>query len=282
MKIAILTESASNLSKEYVDNNDNLFMVPLMIVIDGKSYRDQVEITADEVYEQIDDKVITTSLPNFSDLKEQIALIKENGFTDVLVINVSSGLSGTYNAFRLELEEVEGLNVRQYDSKTIGGAQGYLVEQAVELANEGLSMDKIIKALDKQRYEESLALYTISTLKYLKQGGRIGGVEATIGELLNIKPVIAMDDKEGVYITMAKSFGLKRALISMKNIFLEKFKGKRIDFTVHYATDKNKAEQLAEMMMKSLEVRNLTISKLTPILGLHAGPDMFSYIGRIV
>ena len=103
MKIAVLTDSGSNLQPEYIKKHKNLFVVPLMIVANGKSYRDQLEITAEEVYAQIDEKDFSTSLPEVGDLKKTIEKIKKEGYTDVLVINISSGLSGTYNAFRIEL-----------------------------------------------------------------------------------------------------------------------------------------------------------------------------------
>lgn len=281
MKLAILTDSGANLSKEFIEKHENLFVVPLLMIVDGESYRDQIEISAQEIYEQLDEKEITSSLPSLADLRKTIKQIKNEGYTDLLVINISSGLSGTFNAFRIELESVEGLNITQYDSKTLAAGETHLVEQALELAAKGTKVEEIIKALDKQRYEDSLAIYTINTLKYLKKGGRIGKVEGTIGDLLNIKPVITVDE-EGVYVTLSKSFGFKRALISMKKLFVEKFKDSKIDLTIHYGDDKEKAEQLGEMMKRTLNIRNLTLSELTPVLGIHTGPDMFAYVGRIV
>ncbi len=281
MKIAILTDSGCNLSAEFIKKNKNLFVIPLMIVIDDKSYRDQIEISAEEIYSQIDEKTITTSLPELSDLKKNIDQIKKEGYTDLLVINISSGLSGTYNAFRIELESVEGINVVQYDTKTLGAAQGYLVEEALELVNKGKTVKDIVEALDKQRFGNSAAFYTINTLKYLRRGGRIGKVEGTIGDILHIKPVITVND-EGVYVTSAKAFGLKRSLLNMKNLLVEKFNKLKLDLTIHYGNDKEKALELAEALKKVLNIRTLTISALTPVLGIHTGPEMFAYIARVV
>lgn len=216
-----------------------------------------------------------------SDLKDVIDKIKKDGYTDLLVINISSGLSGTYNAFRVELESVKGINVKQYDTKTLGGAQGYLVEEALELVNKGQTVNDVIKALDKQRYENSVAYYTINTLKYLRRGGRIGKVEGTIGDILHIKPVITVND-DGVYVTSAKAFGLKRSLLNMKNLLTEKFQQLKIDLTIHFGNDKEKAIELGETLKRVLNIRNLTISALTPVLGIHTGPEMFAYIARVV
>jgi len=96
MKLAVITDSAANLLPSYLKQQKNLFVVPLMIVVDGKNYRDQVEITANEVYKQLDDHDVTTSLPSMDDLHKLLEDLKKKEYTDALVINLSSGLSGTY------------------------------------------------------------------------------------------------------------------------------------------------------------------------------------------
>lgn len=280
-KIAIITDSASNLSLETVKGIPNLFMVPLTVIVDGKNYRDQIEISAQECYSKIDTHEITTSLPSMGDLTEILEKIKKQGFTDVLVINISSGLSGTFNAFRLALDTVEDINVTQYDSRTLGAGLGYLVEYALELVKANKSVKEIVKNLDELRYKDSLALYTISTLKYLRRGGRIGKVEGTIGDILKIKPVITVTD-EGVYTTLSKSIGLQRALKSMKVLLIAKFGNDLVDVTIHYGDDKDRAEKLGLSLKKELNIRKLEIVELTPVLGVHTGPMMFGYLAKRV
>lgn len=279
MKIAILTDSASNLSSEFIKKHKNLYQVPLIIMIDDKGYRDQVEISAEKIYEGLDDHEITTSLPKTEDLVKTLEKIKSEGFTHVICINISSGLSGTFNAFRLGFEHVEGLNITHYDSKTLGMGQGVLVEYALELVEENKPIKEIIENLDHMRYEDSIAIYTIHTLKYLRKGGRIGKVEGTIGNILHIKPVITVNE-DGVYVTMTKAFGMKRSLISMRNILVEKFGNNLIDLVVHYGNDPDHALELGEKLKGYLNIRNVSISQLTPVLGVHTGPDMFAYVVR--
>jgi len=258
-----------------------LCVLPLMILIDGKEFRDQVEIKADQVYEKIDTSVITTSLPDRGDLEKTIDRLKLEKYTDILAINISSGLSGTFNAFRLAFQEVQGIRITHYDSKTLAAGLGYIVEYAVELVEKKTPIEQIIPLLNQLRFEDSLAMYTINTLKYLRRGGRIGKVEGTIGNILHIKPVITVND-EGVYVTLSKGFGLHRSLLTMKRLFLEKFDHELVDLTVHYGNDVEKARELAEMMKQELNVRNLAVSALTPVLGIHTGPEMFAYIARRV
>lgn len=279
MKVAVITDSGANLQKAYLEAHKNLFVVPLNIVIDGKNFKDQIEVSAKEVYEKLDTHQISTSLPDVKDLEDIIEDVKKQGYEAILVINISSGLSGTFNAFRLVLNQVEGLEVVQYDTKTLGAGQGYIVEYAMELVEQNLSVAEILPKLDQMRFKDSIAMYTINTLKYLKRGGRIGKVEGTIGELLHIKPVVTVND-EGVYITLSKAIGMQRSILTMKDILVKKFAGQTIDLTVHFGDDEEKASQLGSMLQKALSVRTLTISPLTPVLGIHTGPQMFAFVAR--
>lgn len=281
MKIAILTDSASNLSADFVKRHKNLFQVSLVIMIDGVGYRDQVEVSAEEVYEKLDEHQITTSLPKTEDLVATLEQIKKEGYSDVICINISSGLSGTFNAFRLGFEHVDGLRFIHYDSKTLGMGLGFLVEYALELVDADTPITEIVERLDHMRYIDSIAIYTINTLTYLRKGGRIGKVEGTIGNMLHIKPVITVND-EGVYVTMSKAFGMKRSLISMRNILVERFGDDVIDLVVHFGNDPDQAMKLGEKLKEYLNIRNVSISQLTPVLGVHTGPDMFAYVARRV
>ncbi len=278
-KTAIITDSSANLTQEFIHKHKNLYVMPLMILIDGNSFKDGKEINAKEVYNQLDDKEITTSLPSMSDLNDAVQSIKNDGYTDILAINISSGLSGTFNAFRLFFNEVDGINITHYDSKTLGAGLGYLVEHALTLIDKE-PPETIIKKLDQLRFEDSLAIYTIETLKYLRKGGRIGKVEGTIGDILRVKPVITVND-DGVYITLSKTIGsLQRALLSMKKLLTKKFGNDPIDLTVHYGKDEDKAREQGEKLKQHLNVKSLNISPLTPVLGIHTGPKMFAYVAR--
>lgn len=279
MKIAVLTDSGSNLSAEFIKKQDNLFVVPLMIVIDGKEFRDQVEISASEVYDKLDTNKVSTSLPSPQDLKETLEEIKKKAFTHLLVINISSGLSGTFNSFRLALDEEKDLEVIQYDTLTLGGGEGFIVQYALELVKAKKPFNEIVPLLDELRFKDSLAFYTINTLKYLKAGGRIGKVEGTIGDLLHIKPVITVND-EGVYVTLSKAFGLKRSLLRMKSILMEKFGNDLIDLIIHYGDNEDEAKELVDKLKNVLKIRNLELQRLTPVLGVHTGPDIIAYVAR--
>lgn len=279
MKIAVLTDSAANLSKEFIKKHKNLFVVPLMIVIDEKEYRDQVEISASEVYDKLDFANVSTSLPANEDLMKTLVEIKKQGYTHVIVINISSGLSGTFNSFRLALEEEKDLKIIHYDSKTLGAEQGFLVEYALELIDKNTPLKEYLNLLEKLRKEDTIAFYTINTLKYLRRGGRIGRVEGTLGDILRIKPIITVNE-EGVYVTLSKAFGMKRSLLRMKSILIDKYNKDQIDLVIHYGNNEDSAKELADKLKKDLNIRNLSLVRLTPVLGVHTGPEIIAYVAR--
>lgn len=281
MKVAVLTDSAANLSHKFIEDHKNLYVVPLVITVDGKEFRDQVDIQASEVYEQLDDHTIKTSLPLLADLTETLNQIKKDGYTHLLVINISSGLSGTFNSFRLALENEKDLTWVQYDTLTLGGGEGFIVEYALELIEKQTKFNDFVPLLKILRDKDSLAIYTINTLKYLRDGGRIGKVEGTIGNLLHIKPVITVNEA-GEYVTLSKAFGLKRSLLNMKKIMVEKFGDDLIDLIIHFGNNKDAAKELVDKLKAALNIRNLRLMTLTPVLGVHTGPDMIAYVARRV
>ena len=281
MKTAIITDSSSNLSFDYINKTKNLDMMPLTIFFNEKFYRDQLEIDYNTVYSNLDKMSITTSLPELGDFAKSIENFIAEGYTDILVITISSKLSGTYNAFKMASKEYDNINIHMYDSKTLAMALGYIVEEAVQSIKSNYSISDIISRLNDLRFNNSTALYTVETLKYLRKGGRIGRVEGTIGDILAIKPVISVSD-EGVYYTVSKSFGINRALIGMRKVLKNKYDKSLVDITIHYGTNIEKAEKMSSKLSDELHIRNINIVQLTPVLGVHTGPEIIAVIVRKV
>ncbi|MBN2604248.1 MAG: DegV family protein [Bacilli bacterium] len=281
MKIAVITDSSSNLSLDYIKSNPNLAMTPLMISFEDAFYRDLVEVDYKTVYEKLMVTSVTTSLPSLEDFDQAVMKFQKEGYTDILVITISSGLSGTFNGFNTAAGEYTDINIHMYDSKTLSMALGYIVKEAIDLIKKDLPLPQIIKKLNKLRYEESLALFTVETLKWLKKGGRIGKVEGTIGELLHVKPVITVND-DGVYVTLSKGFGMSRTLIALRQALRDKFSQELIDVTIHYGDNLEKANSLKAKIEAEFNINTIDVVQLTPVLGIHTGPEMYALIAKKV
>ena len=281
MKIGVITDSASNLDLEFINKHKNLKMTPLMISYDGEFHRDIIEVDYKTVYKKLETTKVTTSLPSLEDFQEAIHQFEKDGYTDIIVITISSNLSGTYQAFELLGNDYEGANLHFYDSKTLSAAEGYLVKVALKGIEDEKSVPRIIADLNQARYEDGIALFTVETLKYLREGGRIGKVEGTIGDLLNVKPVISVSD-EGVYFTITKGFGMKRTMVAMRKALRDKFNDDLIDITIHYGNNLAKAESLKEKLESGFNTNEVVIAQLTPVLGIHTGPEMYAIVGQRV
>jgi len=195
-KIAIVTDTTCDLSDEVLKLN-NIFMVPMQIVYETRSYRDRMEITADKVYEMLDKEIPKSSLPLPEDVKKILDRIVEDGYTDILYISISAGLSGTYNLIRLLAQEYTKLNIEVVDSTNLSMGLGFLVMEAANVIKKTGDIKAAVQRINTVRKTMS-TMFVLNTLDYLKKGGRIGKVEGTVGNLLNIKPIIAVNE-EGVY-----------------------------------------------------------------------------------
>jgi len=159
-KIAVLTDSGSDIEKTYADN---LFVLPLTIQIDEHTYIDGVDITLDQVLQKLDTNKVTTSLPKPEVIIESLDKIKSFGYTHVVINTISSGLSGTYNVIRMLIEEYEGLTIGLIDTKNISKGSGYTSYKALELIEEGQSFNKIMATLEST-LDVQKVFFTIGSL----------------------------------------------------------------------------------------------------------------------
>ncbi|MFW6378320.1 MAG: DegV family protein, partial [Bacillota bacterium] len=209
-KIAIVTDSTSDLKKEDLDKY-GIKSLPLKVIYKDRQYQDRVDITPAEVYERMEDEIPTTSMPSPQEIEDLYTELKEEGYTHIISIHISSGLSATYSNCRMVAEQMENINVEVIDSQMLSMGLGRLVLYAKDLvASAELTCNEIIDKIEEKKDKIEI-FFVVETLKYLKKGGRIGKVSGTIGELLNIKPIISIDD-DGEYYTFTKVRGRKKSI----------------------------------------------------------------------
>lgn len=270
-KIAILADSGSdlNISK----TGQPLFVLPLRIIIDGKEYVDKKDISLKEVLAKLDDSKVSTSLPSPQDINDTFDEIKKQGFTHVICIPISKGLSGTMNIINQIAQDYQGLVIEIIDTKNISMASGYSSIEALELINQKKSFKEIIERIN-ERLTYKKVFFTVEKLHYLKKGGRIGLVAATVAELLKIKPVITCNEN-GIYYTVKKERGYQRAVNQLLEQVAEFVSGHNsYDVTLlnsDTALDLKALEK--EIKSKYPNIRNFSVSNITPALAIHTGPE---------
>ncbi len=205
-KIAILTDSCSDLTHEHIGDNP-IYVVPLVISWKGIEYQDGVDITADEVFVKAQEELPKTSLPRREAVDTALEQIKAAGYEKVLAIMLSGGLSGTYNMMRLVAEERSDLEIYAVDSVSASLGEGAIVLQLMDYIRRGFSWERL-KVLAHRLVANTTVFLTLDTLEYLKKGGRIGKVTALAGSLLNLKPIISFEEN-GELGSVAKCRGSK-------------------------------------------------------------------------
>lgn len=279
-KIAILTDSGSDVPAA-VAKQLNITVLPLQVNFKGGSYRDGVEISAQEVYHRLPVEIPTTSLPKGEDLQAIFDQFEKEGVTHILAVTLSSGLSGTNNMIRLASEEAYCPMV-VLDTKNIGIGSGMSVIAAARWVAEGKSFDEVID-LTKKAIENTKIYFVLSTLEYLQKGGRIGKVTALLGSTFDLKPIITCND-EGIYTTVTKARGRKQSL--RKTVDLAKAWGNqaKIHVAVAHGSALDEANEIIEGFKASeLDVQEVYLGPVSPALGVHTGPGLIGVcVQRIV
>lgn len=280
MDFEIVTESCCNLLEDMIDDF-GIHVLPLTFMVDGEgevyqSYLKGERTDLKQFYTMMrEGKVFKTSLPN---LAESEALFREllSSGRDVIYLAFSSGLSGTYQALSLMAEQLrEEFPERKLyvvDTLAASGGQGLLVWYAVQHARAGESIDQVRDWLEDNKLHLA-HWFTVDDLMFLFRGGRVSKTAAWAGTLLNIKPVLHVDD-EGHLIPMEKVRGRKKSLNALID-HMEKSADKPISDQMVFITHGDcieDAEHVAGKIKERFGVKEVVINYVDPVIGAHSGP----------
>ncbi len=271
MSVRIITDSGSDIVNP---QNPNLTVVPLSIAFGTTTYADGVDLTHEHFYEMLveGDTLPTTGQVTPFAFDEAIKAAQADG-SEVVVITLSSKLSGTYESAVAAASETTGVYV--VDSKNVTVAERILVDYALQLVDEGRSAAEIAAALEEER-ERVCLVALLDTLEYLRRGGRIPSTVGAIGELLSIKPVIAIEDGEVAILGKARGSKNGRNLLNQQ---IEKTGA--IDFSKPLAlgytglSSKLLRKYLADnraLWEGHISEDELPIHSVGATIGTHAGP----------
>lgn len=278
-KIALITDSACDLDLNTLKEN-NINLLPLRIIYSNAEYRDRIDISPSEVYKNLENEIPKTSLPSAKDTEEILNKLEEESYTHVICISISSGLSGSFNSVRLALENHPKLTSFVYDSKILAYPQGEIVLEVAKLIKEGKSYEEIIKEIPEIR-KRVIGYFTINTLEYLKRGGRIGRLAGTVGELLNLKPIITTDE-DGVYYNVAKVRGRKQSLSKMTELLKGYLAKNKCEVAILHAGCEDEAIKYMNSLKDLTNIVSIKIAEISPALGIHGGPGLIGFSVKMV
>lgn len=276
-KIALLTDSTCDLPDDIIKEY-NINVMHYRIIYKDREYKDRINITPEYVYENLDKEIPTSSMPAVDEMENTFNSLEDQGYTHAIVVTLSSGLTGFYNGVKLVAENHPKISTYIFDSKSISIGEGIIVMECGKLIKRGMAFRDIVKKIPDIKSRVNL-FFIVGTLEYLKKGGRIGKVAGTIGELLNIKPIVAIDNDDGKYYTYDKVRGRKKSLSRMTEIANKIFDQKKCQlYMVHgYCLEDTK-----KMFDELKRHKNVTISKfcgsISPVAGVHSGPGLVGLV----
>lgn len=275
MALKILSDSACDLPdailKEY-----NIDILPIVIIKDDKEYLDRITITSETVYAHMrNGEIYTTAQIPANIFNKKFTEYAENG-ESVIYIAFSSGLSGTYQTSEIVKDTI----VQRYpqfdldiiDTKAASGGFGLIVLYAAKLVKEGKNKEEVLKAIDflKNSIEH---IFTVDDIEYLFRGGRVSKTQALVGGILNIKPILHVED--GKLIPLERTRGKNKVYKTMLDIMEERSKGvdlKEQIIGITHGDNIEGAEKLKGMIEERFGVKNFLINTIGGSIGAHSGP----------
>ncbi len=273
----IVSDSACDLPFSYVEKH-NITILPLKFYFGDKKYYNYLnfpDISGEEFFDRLRKKEFAkTSQVNIDEFKVEFEkILKEE--KDILVVTLSSGLSGTHNSAEIArgemLEKYPNRKILIVDS--LGGSlgEGMVVDKAVKLKNEGLSIEENHKALEEFRFHVA-HLFTHDDLIYLKEGGRIGSIAYHIGATLRIKPIITADN-DGKLKLRHNAFGRKKSINMLIKRTINTFdKTYGDEIFISHADSIDEATKVKEELEANLDAKVTIVHMMGPVIGAHGGP----------
>lgn len=270
MKLAVITDSSAYLKPE-VFENENLFILDIPVFIDGKTYVEGKNLTAEEFYQKmaLSAELPKTSQPSIAELEDLLSTLSGNDYTHVLGLFLSSGISGFYQNIQFLKGEFPQLEIAFPDSKITSAPLGIMVQSALNWAEAGLDFNEILRRINVQ-IDGTSAFIMVDDLNHLVKGGRLSNGAAILGNLLSIKPILYFNH-HGVIEVFEKIRTEKKATKRLIELVEERTSSGKYEIIVIHANAVDKAETLRQSLLESNISAKVSLATFGSVIGTHLG-----------
>jgi DegV family protein with EDD domain len=279
--IRIVTDSTAALPDDWREAH-NVAVVPLLVNIESEVCKEGVEITNRDFYARLRkvQELPTTSQPSSGDFLGTYKRLLEEGANTIISIHISSGISGTVNSASTAAGMIEDMDadIVVIDSKQTGPALGFIVKEAVALAEAGNNKEEIINRVHEVM-DSMRTLFVVNDLMFLHKGGRLSGAKAVIGSLLQVKPILHFVRDEGRIEVLEQVRTDKRALRRITDLMIAEGGGERLptNIAIAYADNREKADEVARSLEEQFPGIGAQPIEIGPIIGTHVGPGLIGF-----
>ena len=270
-RIALITDSTSDIPAEMIERY-GIIIVPLYVVWGEEQLRDGIDIDNATFYARLpkDPAHPKTSQPSPQDFAQAI---RQSGAEEVVIVTVSAALSGTMNSAEGARALVD-VPVHIVDSRSVSMGLGWQVIMAARAREQGGDAQAMVAAAESVR-ERLTMRFAVDTLEYLHRGGRIGGAARFLGTMLQLKPLLAVDEKSGTIEAVERARTRQRAIRRLLEIVLERVDSQKpMRVAVVHTASPEEARALMEEVEAQVHPVELFCSELGPVLGVHGGPGL--------
>ena len=276
MKLAVITDTTAVLSDD-LKAKENLFVLDIPIMIGGVSYVEGKDLSLDDFYKKMamSPTLPKTSQPSLVKLDEILTQLSSEGYTHVVGLFLSSGISGFWQNIQFLIEDYPELTIAFPDSKITSAPLGSMVKNTLNWAEDGLSFDDILAKLQKQ-IDGTSAFIMVDDLNHLVKGGRLSNGSALIGNLLSIKPILYFND-EGVIEVYEKVRTEKKAIKRLVDVLSDVTKNGEYEVFIVHSHAEEKAQHFYQALAERGQTENLEIVSFDGVIATHLGEGAVAF-----
>lgn len=275
MRLAIITDSSAYLNYDK-GRHDNLYILSIPVTIDGQTYIEGRHLTSQEFYQKMAaaEGLPKTSQPSLAELEKLLSSLQEEGYTHVLGLFLSSGISGFWQNIQYLKEDFPNLEIAFPDTRTTSAPLGMMVEQALLLADTAIDFDELLSAID-QMISRTKAFIMVDDLNHLVKGGRLSNGAALLGNLLKIKPILHFD--QGTIEVFEKVRTEKKAVRRLVEILQDATADGRYQIALIHADCPEKAEEFKDLLSRQGIEDDLAVVPFGAVIGTHLGAGAIAF-----
>ena len=276
MKLAVITDTTAVLSEELKARKD-LFVLDIPITIDGQSYVEGKTLSLDDFYDKMASSpdLLKTSQPSLAELDELLTKLSAEGYTHVIGIFLSSGISGFWQNIQFLIEEYSNLTVAFPDSKITSAPLGSMVKSVFAWSSQGDDFETILDKTNQQ-IEGTSAFIMVDDLDHLVKGGRLSNGSALLGNLLSIKPILYFNE-EGKIVVFEKVRTEKKAIKRLVDVLEEVTSDRDYEIYIIHSKAEEKAQQFYDLLSEQGHTENLEIVTFDGVIATHLGAGAVAF-----
>lgn len=272
-KIAVVVDSTAVIDKKLFESNNNLYSLPLELIIDDKSFKDGIDITPSEFCSKMNEctHLPTTSQPSIGDVLKLFEDIVDK-YDYIIYITISSKLSGTFQTGIVAKNQVSNDKIIVFDSLFTSTIQKQMAITTLELIKNGSSIEDILKNLEYIRSNSKIYL-VVDDLSHLRRTGRISLSASSFGRLLNIKPILSF--KKGQIVLKNKVRTINKVYNNLIELIESENLTSNSKIIIAHANGYDSALKLKEKVLEVYPEHTILIEELSPVISVHTGARSF-------